>query len=143
MPWFILVILTALFFGLYNFFIKISAGQIQQILGAVILQAVALLLGSIVLLFLKWRGIPLDTSVRGMLYAVLAGICVGMAEITSFYVFSKGVNASVGIPIIVGGTVLVGALLGIIFLKESVSWIQLTGIILILAGVGILASYSS
>lgn len=143
MPWFILVILTAVFFGLYNFFIKVSAGQIQQILGAVILQAVALLLGGIVLVYLKWKGVPLHTSGQGIIYAILAGICVGMAEITSFYVFSKGVNASIGIPVIVGGTVLVGALLGIVFLKETVSWVQLTGIMLILSGVGILAYYSA
>lgn len=140
MPWIILVVLTALFFGLYNFFIKVSAGQIHQILGAVILQAVALLLGAIALLFLKWKGVAIDFSIKGIKYAVWAGIFVGLAEITSFYVFSKGINASVGIPVIVGGTVLVGTLLGIVFLKESVSWIQLAGIACILAGVGILAS---
>ena len=143
MPWIILVILTALFFGLYNFFIKVSAGQIQQILGAVILQAVALLLGGVALLFLKWKGVPVSFSPKGILYAVLAGVFVGLAEITSFYVFSKGINASVGIPVIVGGTVLVGAVLGIVFLKESVSWIQLAGIACILAGVAILASHAA
>ena len=143
MPWIILVILTALFFGLYNFFIKVSAGQIQQILGAVILQAVALLLGGVALLFLKWKGVPVSFSPKGIFYAVLAGVFVGLAEITSFYVFSKGINASVGIPVIVGGTVLVGAVLGIVFLKESVSWIQLAGIACILAGVAILASHAA
>jgi transporter family protein len=142
MPWLIIVILTAVFFGLYNFFIKLSAGHIHQILGAVLLQAVALLLGSIALLYLKWRGIPFDASSKGVLFAVLAGVFVGLAEITSFYVFSKGINASVGIPIIVGGTVLVGTLLGIVFLKESLSLLQYVGIALILAGVSILASQS-
>jgi bacterial/archaeal transporter family protein len=143
MPWIILIVLTALFFGLYNFFIKMSAGQIHQILGAVILQAVALLLGGAALLLLKWRGVAVDFSAKGMVYAILAGVFVGLAEITSFYVFSKGINASVGIPVIVGGTVLVGAVLGIVFLKESVSWIQLAGIACILIGVAILASYSA
>ncbi len=57
--------------------------------------------------------------------------------------FSKGLNASIGIPVIVGGTVLVGTLLAIVFLRESLSLIQYVAVALILAGVGILASHSA
>ena len=140
MHWLTLLIVTAVLFGLYNFFIKVSAGHIHEILGAVILQAVALLLGSIAIVYLKLKHVPFETSERGLLFAILAGLAVGLAEITSFYAFSKGTSASVGIPVIVGGTVIVGTLLGVLFLKEQLHWQHYVGIALILIGIFIVAS---
>ncbi|KAA3636263.1 MAG: hypothetical protein DWQ02_08525, partial [Bacteroidetes bacterium] len=114
MHWLLLAILTAVFFGAYNIFIKLSSGHINQIVGAVILQVVAAVLGGAILLILKWTDSPLPFSQKGILYAILAGVFVGLAEITSFYVFSRGVSASTGIPVIIGGSVVVGAVLGLL-----------------------------
>lgn len=135
MNWIFLVLLTAFFYGIYNFFIKIASGHINQIVGAVILQIVAAVLGSLILVYLKITGAPLEMSSKGIQFAVLAGIFVGLAEIASFYAFSKGVSASVGIPIMIGGSVVVGALLGITFLRESLTLIQYLAIAMIVAGI--------
>lgn len=45
MNWIVLALITATCYGAYNFFIKVSSGHINQIVGAVILQIVAALLG--------------------------------------------------------------------------------------------------
>lgn len=135
MNWIFLVLLTAFFYGIYNFFIKVSSGHINQIVGAVILQVVAALLGSVILLYLKLTGAPLEVSAKGIQFAVLAGVFVGLAEIASFYAFSKGVSASTGIPIMIGGSVIVGALLGIVFLKESLTLVQYFAIAMVVAGI--------
>lgn len=135
MHWLIPLLLAALFLGLYNFFIKLSAGHIHEIAGAVILQVVAFLVGGAALVWLKLTGAPLEMSSRGILYAVLAGVAVGLAEITAFYGFSKGISASVGIPIMVGGTVLVGVVLGLLVLREQLSPLQGLGVLLLLAGI--------
>lgn len=142
MDWIILIIATAIFYGAYNFFIKVSSGHINQIVGAVILQVVAALLGGAVLLTMKTINKPLDlgASQKGILFAVLAGISVGLAEIASFYVFSKGAPASIGIPIIVGGSVIVGTIFGLIFLKENLALIHYLAIVLIIIGIAILSS---
>lgn len=142
MHWILLAFMTAVFFGAYNVFIKMASGHINQIVGAVILQVVAALLGGIVLLGLKITDSPLEVSTRGVLFAVLAGIFVGLAEISSFYVFSRGISASVGIPIIIGGSVVAGAILGVLFLKESLNWTQLLAIGMIVGGVVLLSSKS-
>ena len=139
MNWLALAILTAVFYGLYNIFIKVSSGHIHEIVGAVILQLVAAVLGIGILAFLKIKGIPLEISKQGIGFAVLSGLFVGLAEITSFYVFSKGVPAAVGIPVIVGGSVVIGALAGFFFLKESLHLSHLIGIALIVGGVILLA----
>ncbi len=135
MNWIFLVLLTAFFYGIYNFFIKISSGHINQIVGAVILQVVAAVLGSVILIYLKLTGAPLDVSSKGVQFAILAGIFVGLAEIASFYAFSKGVTASTGIPIMIGGSVVVGALLGILLLKESLTLVQYFAIAMVVAGI--------
>lgn len=140
MNWIALALLTAFFYGTYNFFIKVSSGHINQIVGAVILQIVAALLGGVALLFLKISNTPLLVSQKGVIYAAIAGVFVGLAEITSFYVFSKGVSASSGIPVIIGGSIIVGTALGLLFLKESYSWIQFVAVAFIITGVIILTS---
>lgn len=140
MNWILLAITTAIFYGAYNVFIKVSSGHINQIVGAVILQIVAALVGVIILLILKITNSPLVISQKGVWFAVLAGIMVGLAEITSFYVFSRGVPVSTGIPIIIGGSVLVGAVLGLTFLKETLTPIHYLAIALIVAGVIILST---
>jgi transporter family protein len=91
--------------------------------------------GGVVLAWLKLRGTPLEVSARGVTFAVLAGVAVGLAEITAFYGFSKGVSASVGIPVMVGGTVLVGVLLGLVVLREQLTLWQGLGVLLILVGI--------
>ncbi|MCB0652224.1 MAG: EamA family transporter [Saprospiraceae bacterium] len=139
MHWIFPAIMTAVFFGAYNVFIKLASGHINQIVGAVILQVVAALLGGLILLILKTTDQPLEISQKGINYALLAGVFVGLAEITSFYVFSKGISASVGIPIIIGGSVLVGAILGLTFLKESLGPVQYFAIALIVTGVVLLS----
>lgn len=135
MHWLIPLLLAALFLGLYNFFIKLSAGHIHEIAGAVILQVVAFLVGGAALVWLKLKAVPLEISSRGIAFAVLAGLSVGLAEITAFYAFSRGISASVGIPVMVGGTVLVGVVLGLLVLREQLTLLQGLGVVLLLAGI--------
>lgn len=130
---------AAVFLGLYNVFIKVSAGHIHQIAGAVILQVVAFVIGASALLYLKVNQTAVPVSSKGIIFAVLAGLSVGLAEVLSFYLFSKNSEASRGIPFIVGGSVVVAALAGIFFLKESVTPQKIIAITLITAGTMLLA----
>lgn len=138
MNWLIFVIIALFSYGFYNFFIKISSGNIHQVVGAVILQATAALFGILILVYLKLANKELLISQKGILFAVLAGICIGIAEISYFVVFSKGIDASVAIPIVMGGTVLIGSVLGIIFLKEALSLWHVLASVLIIAGIAVM-----
>lgn len=134
-----LAILTAGFYGAYNFFIKLASGNVHQIVGAVILQIVAALLGGALLLYLVMTKETFLITSKGVQQAIWAGVFVGLAEIASFYVFSKGFSASVGIPVIVGGTVFFGAVLGILFLKETLTLSQIAGLGLMVAAIVLIA----
>ncbi|MCA8830344.1 EamA family transporter [Hymenobacter pini] len=139
MPWLILALLTAFCLAGYNFFIKLAAGHISAAAGAVILQLVAAALGGVWLLILRLKGQPLELSGKGVGLAVLAGAGVGLAEILTFIVFSRGVPSSVGTPVIVGGSVLLTAVLGLVVLREALSWPQAAGLLCIVVGIALLA----
>jgi transporter family protein len=137
--WLPLALLTALCLALYNFFIKLAANHLPPAVGAVILQLVAAALGAAWLLRMKLQGQPLMVSGKGVALAALAGLGVGLAEILTFVVFQRGVNSSVGTPVIVGGSVLLTALLGLVVLREALTLPQAGGLLLIVAGIALLA----
>ncbi|MBF9238926.1 EamA family transporter [Hymenobacter sp. BT683] len=139
MHWLPLALLTALCLALYNFFIKLAANHVSAAAGAVVLQLVAAALGAVWLVKLKLQGQPLNITGKGVLLAALAGLGVGLAEILTFVVFQRGVNSSVGTPVIVGGSVLLTAVLGLAVLREGLTMPQAGGLILIVAGIVLLA----
>jgi drug/metabolite transporter (DMT)-like permease len=57
----------------------------------------------------------------GILWSICAGIAVGAAEMLSFFVSSRGVPAVHSIPVIIGGSVLFGTILGCALLQENLS----------------------
>jgi len=139
MSWLPLALLTALCLALYNFFIKLASAHVPAAVGAVVLQLVAAALGGLWLLQLKWQGQPLPVTGKGLGLAAAAGLGVGLAEILTFVVFKRGVPSSVGTPVIVGGSVLLTAVLGLLLLREALSWPQAAGLLLIVGGIGLLA----
>ncbi len=141
MNWWQLAACAAVGMALYNLFIKAAAGQIHQMVGAVVLQVVAALLGAGLLLVLYLRGaLPTHlVSARGITLAALAGVSIGVAEILTFVVYGKGAPAAVGTPLIVGGSVLLTALLGVLVLRETLAWSQAPGLLLVVSGIALLA----
>jgi transporter family protein len=141
MNWLLLAACAAVCMALYNLLIKASAGQVHEIVGAVVLQVVAALVGAGLLLVLYLRGAlpPVLATPRGLTLAALAGVGIGLAEILTFAVYSRGAPASVGTPLIVGGSVLLTALLGVLVLREALGWPQALGMLLIVGGIALLA----
>ncbi|WP_046242543.1 EamA family transporter [Hymenobacter terrenus] len=139
MTWLPLALVTALCLALYNFFIKLAANHVPPAVGAVVLQLVAAALGGVWLLRLKLQGQPLPVSGKGLGLAVLAGLGVGLAEILTFVVYQRGLPVSLGTPIIVGGSVLLTAILGLVVLREALTVAQVGGLLLIVVGIAVLA----
>jgi transporter family protein len=138
MNWLPLALLTALCLALYNFFIKLAADHVSPAVGAVLLQLVAAALGAAWLFKLKLQGQSVAVTSKGLLLAGLAGLGVGLAEILTFVVFQRGVPSSVGTPVIVGGSVLLTAVLGLVVLREGLTLTQAGGLLLIVMGIVLL-----
>jgi len=140
--WIVPALLCAMSYALYNIFIKKGSASIHPILGGVILQFVAAIIGLVLLLILTYG--PTEEQMfydnSGIYYSVLAGISVGAAEIISFTVSGMGVPATQSIPIIIGGSVFFGTLLGKIFLGEMLSLTGWLGVLLIAVGIVLVAT---
>lgn len=139
MNWIWLALLTACFYACYNILIKLASTHIQQLAGAVILQVTAFVLGVLWLVFMRQKGGEVEVTTKGVWLAILAGVFVGLAEIFSFVVFSKGVPASAGIPVIIGGSVLIATLAGFFWLQETMTLPRVLGAVLIIAGIWMLS----
>jgi transporter family protein len=131
----------AMAYALYNIFIKKGSATINPVLGGVILQLVAAMLGLFLLLLLVyWEGGTEDVLVydgAGIRWAVLAGVAVGSAEIISFFVSSLGVQAMQSIPIIIGGSVMFGTTIGAVFLREELTYRGWAGVVMISCGISL------
>ena len=138
--WIVPALCCALAYALYNIFIKKGSSHINPVLGGVILQLVAALLGCCLLGFLvvKEGGAEvIDYDMEGIHWAILAGLAVGTAEIVSFFVSSLGVQAMQSIPIIIGGSVMFGTVLGAVALHEVLSPRGWLGVVMISVGISL------
>lgn len=133
----IIALITALFFALYNFLIKSASDSINHILGAVILQIVATIAGIIYFYLMSFakNSNNINFSKKGIILSIAAGLSIGIAEILTFYVFSKGLNAAIGTPLIVGSSILFTTILSLIFLKEELSLVQWLGVFTLILGI--------
>lgn len=135
-----LLALTALMFGLYNVFIKMSSSDINPVLGAVVLQFVAAFLGLAFLLYLRLGArAEFNFNTRGLSLAVLAGVAIGLVEMLTFFVYGRGVPVAIGNPLIIGGSLLVTTGLGVLALREHLSPTQSFAIGLIFVAVCLMA----
>ena len=139
MNWIFLLFLTALFYGSYNILIKLSSETFHPVGGAVMLQIGAAIVTLAAVIILKLSGGTISWNMQGMRYALFAGLFVAGAELASFWLFSRGVQASIGIPLIIGGSVVTGVLLSIFFLRESIAMRDFLGGGLILLGIILLS----
>ena len=137
---------VTVFYAGYNLFIKLSGGHVPAeatttILATICLQLAALSTSALFFSVLTFRGGHVFTlSMGSYFWAAVAGVCIGGAEIGYLYLFggvglSKPMAASVAIPTIVSGTIVIALLFSYFVLKETIAWNQMMGSFLIVFGI--------
>ncbi len=144
----LLAAVTVLYAG-YNIFIKVSgdfvpATATTTVLATLCLQASAFLTSVIFLGYLWTReGQVFSLSPQTYLWAAIAGVCIGAAEIGYLYLFSgtglpAPMPASIAIPVIVSGTIIIAMMMSYLFFDETIGFNQLAGMALIISGMFLL-----
>ena len=144
----LLITVTVLYAG-YNLFVKLAGEHVPSdatttVLATVCIQIAALLTSSVVLGLLALKGGQVfSLSTGSYLWAAVAGLCIGGAEIGYLYLFGgigidKPMAASVAIPTIVSGTIVITLIFSQVVLNETIAWNQILGSILIATGVVLL-----
>ena len=140
----ILVIVTISYAG-YNLFIKLASSQnlnnSNSIAATLSLQLFALFVTILFSFYLFSKGEKIFVlPSKSYLYAIFAGISIGLAEIGYFYLFNesnpKGAsNANTVIPVILGGTILITMIFSFISLSESFNYKRIFGTFFIIFGI--------
>ncbi len=134
MNWIAFAMLSAISFGFYNFFTKLSADKLSPTIALMCIAGTSFLVATISTVVFKISGQELTFSREALWLPILAGISTGIAEIFYLYMFTKDAPLNLGNPMVVGVTMLIAVLLGVIFLKEPLSVSKIAGICLIIAG---------
>lgn len=143
----LLILITACY-AAYNLMVKVSgglAGAASPILATIGLQLAALGVSLIYLLFTLRSGVSVAVPTKALVYAMVAGLCIGLAEVMYFYLFrgvggGPGMPASVAIPLIVGGTIVISVLIAVTFFNESLDIRQWSGVMLAVTGMLLLVA---
>jgi len=136
----IFAIIAAISFGIWTVFHQQAAGKIDYLFGAILVSLTAVVLGLIFLLP-QIKTIKLYTNPKGILFAVLTGVCALAIDYFALKAYGSGLPISVAGPIIIGGSIAIAAIIGF-FLGESVTLLKILGLLLIIIGSGLLASLS-
>ena len=134
-------VLTALFYGIFDIFVKLTAGKIHDGLGGFVINLVATVVLALFLLYSSINGEKINYfKTEGVVYAAIAGILVGFASIFFIKMFATGANLSIGAPVVRVGMILVSVLFGVIFLKEGYNPKFLLGFLLSASGLYMLVT---
>jgi transporter family protein len=136
--WFWYAVIAAVLYGVHQIFTRMAADHIGEGLGGFVVEATAALSILSYLAFL-WLANRWDqkSSLNGIVYSVLTGICVGAGTIAFFLLFQRGGPLS-SVPAILAGGAAIMAVAGILFFREPPSWQRIVGIAFALIGLFLL-----
>jgi uncharacterized membrane protein len=125
--------------GFADFATKQASGRISPALGTLIYASSAM---AVALVWTVWTRAhaPLVVSRAGVGWAAATGLAFGTFAGLLFYLFSHGVNLSLGAPIIRLGGIAFAAVLGVIVLKEPFNLQSLSGFVLAALGIVLIAT---
>ena len=149
----LLLALVTMCYAAYNLLVRMSSSHVPSaelppILATIGLQLAALSVSLVYLTYLLRSGVSVALPGRVFGWAIAAGLCIGAAEVMYFYLFrgfadESPVAASVAIPFIVGGTIVIAVAVSHFLFRETLAPWQWVGVALAFLGMVILAASSA
>ncbi len=138
----LLAIVTLAYVG-YNLLIKVSGDHVPGEATTTVLAVICLQTGALLtsLAFLTVLGIQgghaFRLSLSSYLWALGAGLCIGIAEIGYLTIFGSAnpLPASVVIPTVVTGTVIITLIVSVLVFQERLGPLQIAGAAMVVAGI--------
>jgi drug/metabolite transporter (DMT)-like permease len=125
--------------GFADFATKQTSGRISPALGTLIYAATAMVPALVWTIWTRAHA-PLQLTRAGGMWAVATGLAFGVFAGILFFLFSQGVNLSLGAPVIRLGGLACAALLGIVVLREPFNLQSLAGFALAALGILLIAT---
>jgi len=139
MIWLAYALLAVFSFGFYNFFVKVSATSFSPTVANIFIAGTSFLIAVISTIYLKMSGQSLTFTKNDLILPIAAGLFTGVAELFYLSMYSKNTPITIGSPLVVGGTIVIAAILGILILKEPMNAARIAGTVFVIAGLVLLA----
>lgn len=134
-----LFIASMITLGFADFATKQASGRLSPALGTLIYAASAMVPALAWTLWTRAHG-PLALTRAGVGWAVATGLAFGVFAGLLFFLFSGGVNLSLGAPVIRLGGIAFAALLGILVLREPFNVQSIAGFVFAAVGILLIAT---
>ena len=120
--------------GVGDFFSKLTAGRISPYLAGILISTFSALTIAAYLVFIK--GLTGNTYITksGFFYAALGGVAIGIGVIFFFLLINRAAISQVQ-PIVKSAVVLAAVILGVLVLREKMTVMQVTGMLLSVIGI--------
>ena len=128
--------LAALSSAILFIFEKQAATKVDNLVGSLIVSLSGLVFGAIILIP-RHKNIIVSLDKASIIFLVLAGICALAIDYFTLKTYSSGLPASIGGTLIIGGSIALTVILGLL-LGEEVSAIKIIGILLVMGGASLL-----
>lgn len=139
MSWQIFAVLSLVFSAVYNILAKLGATKMNVFASNATIAATSLIIAISVFLF----GAPISSLTASgptpLVYSILSGLSVGAYAVFYMLSLSKSAPISVALPLVFGGSIVLTAILSVIFLGESVSYLKVAGLTFIIIGLALLS----
>lgn len=119
MLWLLFVILATTAWAAYDLLSKVINKEINYFFALLIIGLFQIILAVPFVIYYSYNG-GLNYTFKGELISAVMGILLGLGAIFFFYNFKYGGSASIAIPVYGIGTLIIGAIGGILFFKEVI-----------------------
>jgi len=137
MRWIPYAAVCAVFLASADFFVKLASSRISSSLGAMVYGLTTLTAGLAWVLYERATGQPQFATPQVWGYAFLVGLAFSGVTFLLYITFTR-VEVSVGSPTIRLTAIVLASLLGILALREPVTWRYALGVVLAVAGVALI-----
>lgn len=128
MSWLVYALMVCVGAAGIHVFSKLSNGLIGTNLGLVVAMGAAFLSAAVFYIVRgQYAGLQ-EAQPLGWVYAALVGVCVAVAHLAIFYMYSAQAPLSIAVPIVRMGAVVIVLLVGMLLLGEQLKPVNFAGI---------------
>ena len=135
--WLPYALVCSIFLASADFFVKLASNKISASVGMFIYGATTFTFGLVWVSYLKITGQPLLITRTGLIYSLAVGIAFSLVTMLLYLTFIH-ISVSLGSPTIRVMGIVIASLLGILILREPVTWRYVLGVVLTIVGVALI-----
>jgi len=135
--WLPYALVCSIFLASADFFVKLASNKISASVGMFIYGITTFAFGLAWVMYLKITGQSLLITWAGFLYSLAVGMAFSLVTMLLYLTFVQ-VSVSLGSPTIRVMGIVMASLLGILILREPITWRYVLGVLLTIVGVALI-----